>query len=348
MDLAQCGDDVIAIGALVAAATTLAICPPLISGLQRRAIMDVPGGRSLHTAPTPRGGGLAIVVGVCVGLLVGVGTSSPTLLIVSLVAVAFACLGLVDDLSTISVQSRLIAQFAVAAVGTGLLTTDAEHDVQLIVAIPLGAIWLVAYVNAFNFMDGINGISAVQAVVAGCAWGLVGLWEDETAVAAGGFVVAAASIAFVPFNAPQARVFLGDVGSYFLGAWLAALALVGLDRGFTIEMTLAPLMLYLCDTGATLVRRHARGAKLTEPHREHTYQRLVAGGWSHGQTALFVGLVIVLSSLLGAATMFGSAPIRVLADAVLVLLMAGYLFSPRIQARASAGSVGASTFDVGQ
>src|SRR5207244_9022591 len=80
-------------------------------------------------------------------------------------------------------------------------------------------IWVVAYTNAFNFMDGINGISAAQVIVAGGYFGIVGTQRHVPLLAAGGFVAAGAAAAFLPFNFPKATVFLGDVGSYFLGAW---------------------------------------------------------------------------------------------------------------------------------
>src|SRR5205085_2029337 len=119
-------------------------------------------------------------------------------------------------------------------------------------------VWLIAYVNAFNFMDGVNGVSAVQAVVAGVAWWVVGEWQDVHALAAGGLLVAAVAVAFAPFNFPRAHMFLGDVGSYFFGGWLGVLAVVALRQGLTVEASFAPLSVYLADTGMTLARRVAR------------------------------------------------------------------------------------------
>ena len=102
-------------------------------------------------------------------------------------------------------------------------------------------LWLVAYTNGFNFMDGIDGISVAQATVAGIVWYVLGRSEHVSSLAVGGAIVAGAVIGFAPFNLLRARMFLGDVGSYFLGAWLAALAVLGLRAGIAPEAVLAPL-----------------------------------------------------------------------------------------------------------
>jgi len=324
---------VIGVGTLVTVVVTVALLPVLIRELRRRVVMDAPVERSSHEIPTPRGGGLAPAIGAAAGLLMAVGTSESTLLTVVAVAAAFGVLGFVDDVSTLSAGRRLIVQIVIAAAGVFPLVSDAADGLMPVMLAAIGWLWLVAFVNAFNFMDGINGVSATQVAVSGIAWGLVGLWRDETVLTSGGLIVAAAALAFLPFNVPRARVFLGDVGSYFFGGWLAALALVALGRQATLEMAVAPLLLYVCDTGVTLVKRITHGGRWREAHREHVYQRLVIGGWSHSRTTAYVGAVIALSSLLGAATMLGNLAVRVTADAALILLMLGYLGSPTWQAR---------------
>src|SRR5690606_15026464 len=105
----------------------------------------------------------------------------------------------------------------VAAVGAFPLVDGLQPGAAGVALAGAAAVWIVAYVNAFNFMDGINGISVAQAAVAGTAWALVGWWQDLPLVTAAGSIVAAAAVAFAPFNFPRARVFLGDAGSYFLG-----------------------------------------------------------------------------------------------------------------------------------
>jgi UDP-N-acetylmuramyl pentapeptide phosphotransferase/UDP-N-acetylglucosamine-1-phosphate transferase len=157
-----------------------------------------------------------------------------------------------------------------------------------VLAVPVMAVWVAAYVNAFNFMDGINGISGLTGLVSGVAYSLMGLEFGSGSAVIVGAALAGASLAFLPFNLPSAKVFLGDVGSYSLGFVIAALGWIVWSSGAPLALAIAPTAVYLADTGATLVRRYRRGAPLTEAHREHSYQRLTAGGRSHVAVALTV------------------------------------------------------------
>lgn len=321
----------IVVGAVVGGLLTLVLCPLVINGLARWAVLDTPVGRSSHSQPTLRGGGLAPAIGAVVGAVVASPSTPRVLLVVGATALAFGAIGLVDDLAGLPAGPRLLGQLAVAAVVVVPLASGVASGVVVVPLALVAGLWLVAYVNAFNFMDGINGISAAQVITAGVAWAIAGAWQDEPVVIAGGLVVAAAALAFLPFNFPSAKVFLGDVGSYFLGGWLAAMAVVVLGRGLTLEAAVAPLLVYVCDTGSTLARRVARRVDLMEAHREHTYQQLVAGGWSHARTTGFVTVVIAVSSSLGVVTLADRVALRMVADVALVLLMAAYLLSPRWQ-----------------
>lgn len=322
----------IVLAAGASALVTVAAAPPVIGALQRRAVIDTPGHRSSHSDPTPRGGGLAPALGATGGALIAATATSNLVLVVGAAAMGFGVLGWADDVRDLAARTRLVAQLAIATCVVVPVAAAVGSGAQMLLA-PLAVLWLVAFVNAFNFMDGINGISATQTTIAGGAWTLTGLWQDQTLLVASGLIVAVAALAFLPFNFPAARVFLGDVGSYFLGAWLAATALVAVAHDLTPEMAVAPLLLYLADTGTTLVRRGLRGERLTQSHREHTYQRLVIGGWSHTTTTGFAAAVTTAASLLGAATMVGNLAVRAAADLALVLLMAAYLASPRWQQR---------------
>jgi UDP-GlcNAc:undecaprenyl-phosphate/decaprenyl-phosphate GlcNAc-1-phosphate transferase len=188
--------------------------------------------------------------------------------------------------------------------------------------------WIVGFVNAYNFMDGIDGISVAQAFGAGATWFAVGTVEDIPVLAAGGAIVAGAVLGFAPYNLPRARMFLGDVGSYFVGAWLATVAILGLRAGIAPEAVLAPLALYAADTGATLARRVARGELWYQPHRDHAYQRLGDAGWSHVQTSALVAACIVTCGLLGALSLADSVALRVSADLTIVGVIGGYLLTP--------------------
>jgi len=322
-------------GAFVAFATSVVGAPLILALLRKTQVLDEPTERSSHDHPTPRGGGLAPAMGALAALLVMAEFEgwSRTGLIVA--AVAFGALGLMEDLRGIPPLTRLAAQAALAGLSLVWLLDGLTGPATWKLVFGAGClVWLVAYVNAFNFMDGINGISAAQAIVAGVVWLAVGRSEDVTGLATGGAVIAAAALAFLPFNFPKAQVFLGDVGSYFIGAWLAVLVIVGLRAGIPPEAMLAPLALYLADTAITIIRR-VRGAETWYlPHRSHAYQRLTQLGWSHARTTAVVTLTMLTCSGLGAIALLGSTAARLAADLVLFAVLAAYLASPNLLSRA--------------
>jgi UDP-GlcNAc:undecaprenyl-phosphate GlcNAc-1-phosphate transferase len=249
---------------------------------------------------------------------------------VGLTAGFFGVVGLVDDVAGIRALLRLGIQFAVAALAGLFLVDGLTGPVLWRGVFAVGTVfWVVAFVNAYNFMDGIDGISVAQALGAGVTWLAVGTQTDVPVLAAGGAIVAGASLGFAPFNLPKARMFLGDVGSYFIGAWLSAVTVLGLRAGVAPEAVLAPLALYIADTGATLLRRVSRGEQWYLPHRDHAYQRLGDAGWSHMQTSGFVGGCIGLCGLLGVVSLGESVAGRVAADLAIAGVIVVYLLTPR-------------------
>ena len=323
----------IAVRAALAAGITVAVMPVVVAVVRQR-LLDFPNQRSSHQVSTPRGGGLAPAAG-CVGALVAAGSPAGAAragLIVA--ATGFGLIGLMDDAWTLPVSARLPAQaVAAAAALPWLLTGLSGHALWQVVFAAGVWLWLVSYVNAFNFMDGINGISAGQAIVAGAAWFALGVWRDVPVLAVAGAIIAGASAGFLPFNFPRARVFLGDVGSYFLGAWLAATAVFGLRAGLAPEAVLAPLTLYLADTATTIVRRVRQGAHWSAAHRDHTYQRLCAVGWSHACTTVVVTGVMVALAGLGALAELGPLAVRLLVDGAGAAVVVAYLRAPTLIAR---------------
>ncbi|MDQ3896511.1 MAG: UDP-phosphate glycosyltransferase [Actinomycetota bacterium] len=253
------------------------------------------------------------------------------------VATSFGLLGLLEDLVGVSALRRLAVQF-VGAAGACLFLLDGTTGplVWRYLLVFGTVVWLVAFVNAYNFMDGINGISIAQAAGAGLTWMLLGVDAGSTVLAVGGAIVAGAALGFAPYNLPRARMFLGDVGSYFIGAWLAAVAVLGLRAGVAPEAVLAPLILYLADTGTTLVRRVARGERWYLPHREHVYQRLGDAGWSHVKIAAFVAGGIGVCAGLGAVSTSGSVPARLAADVTIGGVVCAYLLAPKWAVASSA------------
>lgn len=298
----------------------LALQPLLIPWLRRRGVMDVPNERSSHVTATPRGGGIAVVTALGVGLLVG-HHGGWDVLVVYLGAIALGVVGLVDDLRSLRAIIRLVAMVLVGGLG-GLLL---DSPLALPLAVPLMAAWTASYVNAFNFMDGINGISGLTGLVAGASYALMGYSFGSAALVAIGAALMAACLSFLPFNLTHPRVFLGDVGSYSLGFTIAALAWIAWAAGAPLLLSLAPTSVYLLDTGTTLVRRSKAGLPLTEAHRSHIYQRLATQSGRHLPVAFFVAastVAVVAMAWIGYLT-----NLPVLGGLGVLILLTGYYFS---------------------
>ncbi|HUP71261.1 MAG TPA: glycosyltransferase family 4 protein [Acidimicrobiales bacterium] len=313
----------------LAFAVTLALAPLILVLLRRRALLDHPNDRSSHESPTPRGLGLAPAIGALVALVAipAIDGSARTGLLIA--AAGFGLLGLLEDVAGVAPLPRLGAQLLIAGASLFWLLDGLGGPAAWQVVFAAGcALWLVAYVNAFNFMDGINGISAAQVLVAAGAWWAIGHIEDIPALSDPALVIGAATLAFTPFNFPTARAFLGDVGSYFLGAWLAVAVIVGLRAGLPPEAVIAPLSLYLADTATTIVRRVRTKEAWYLPHRSHAYQRLTQLGWSHTRTTLAVAVTMAATSALGALSLTDSLALRAAGDTVLAAALAAYLLSP--------------------
>ena len=318
---------------LFAFAVSLILAPAVLFLVRRLRVLDVPSARSSHVVATPRGGGIACAVGATLGVLVagGMPTGATGLLIA---AGLFGLIGLADDLRTTSPFIRLALQVGASLAALPWLLSELAGPAAWRAAFAVGVVvWLVGYVNVFNFMDGINGISACQATVAGLAWCAIGGIEEEPLLRVAGAVVAAGALAFAPFNMPSARMFLGDVGSYFLGGWLAVLMVIALRAGVPVEAAAGPVAVYLVDAGTTLVRRIKRGDRWYEAHREHVYQRLTGMGWSHTRTTAVVSIATALCCVLGAASLQDAMALRVGADAVAVGVLSLYVLAPSLLER---------------
>jgi Fuc2NAc and GlcNAc transferase len=289
-----------------------------------RSLLDVPNERSSHAVPMPRGGGIAIalVVLVGLGLLAMFGAVAPRL------AVAFggggalvAVVGWLDDRRGLPASARLVAHVAAAAWTVAWLQgmpdlTVGARAVHLGLAgallAMLGVVWAT---NLYNFMDGIDGIAAAEAVVAGLAGALL-LASREPSLALVALLVAAAAGGFLVWNWPPARLFMGDVGSGFLGFLFGGLA-VASENAHVLPALIWIVLLgpFFADATVTLIRRMVRGERWLAAHRSHAYQRAVQAGWSHRKVT---SAVAVLTAALG---LFGSLVTRNAAFLAPVLLV---------------------------
>jgi len=298
--------------------------------LRRRQVMDHPNERSSHAVPTPRGGGIAVIAVLAAGWLVAAGLypeATAASLPVLLLGLALAALSFVDDLRGLPVAVRFGAQIVVVAIAIALAPADrlvfqgllpplADH-------LATGLVWLW-FINLFNFMDGIDGIAAVETFTIGAGLALVaGAAAMAPDMALLGAVAAGAAAGFAWWNWQPARVFMGDVGSVALGFLLGWLLLDLAGRGAWQPALILPLY-FLADASITLGRRLLRGETPWQAHRTHFYQRAAQGLGSH---ALVSKLVLMLNLLLVALAAWSlhdggrhGAALAVAAAATLLLL----------------------------
>jgi UDP-N-acetylmuramyl pentapeptide phosphotransferase/UDP-N-acetylglucosamine-1-phosphate transferase len=323
--------------AAVCFAVALAATPAVTSVLRRAGALDVPVDRSSHVEPTPRGGGIAVLAGWATGAVTVVASTdgaSDGFWTVFVVGCALAVVGLVDDLRGGApallrlLVTACVAGVAVAAIGTG------EHGAAAALALGvLATIWITGYTNAFNFMDGVNGIAGLTGAVTAVALALAAHRVDADAVAAGAAGLAGALVGFVVWNL-AGRVFLGDVGSYAVGAALATAAVVVIGEGAPPDRCLGAFLPYVADTGCTLLRRMARRERLFDAHRDHAYQHLVARGFGHATVAAAVAALSAACAALTWAASEATGAGRLALDAAAVGVAAAYAVAvPRVASR---------------
>lgn len=247
-----------------------------IAYARRRGMLDQPGERRSHAAATPRGGGVGILVALLLAMcLLGAWVDGGWWPVAGGLLLV-AGVGWGDDHHPLPIALRLCAH-AVA----GLALAWGLHLQGAALPAILAALVLVpVLVNAWNFMDGIDGLAASQALLCAAALGclLGGGWQVASVVLAVG------CLGFLPFNLPPARVFLGDVGSGALGYGMAALLAGGIATlpAATWPLLLLPPMAMLGDSGMTLAWRVATGQRWWEPHVQHLFQRS-SRRWGHGR-----------------------------------------------------------------
>jgi len=312
--------------------------------------VDRPRTRGMHDAPTPTAGGLALLGATAIALFIGLpairapgGVEAPFAAAFA-VALAHGLLGAFDDVLDFGARAKLAVQlilalaFAAVAHPSSIPLTHAfAVGLPWPVAVAGVALWMIVTVNAVNFMDGSNGLVAgALAIVLG------GLGLRTLGGAAGAALptvllgAAAACLGFLPWNYPKARLFQGDAGALFLGALVAATAVVAADPGrvavplnlFTVPIALTPL---LTDVLLTLIVRARRKAPLFEAHKDHLYQRwLAARGGDHGALARRFWLIVGLYTLAAMSVAQGDPLIAVMVfTAGVVVAVAGWLWLDR-------------------
>jgi Fuc2NAc and GlcNAc transferase len=233
---------------------------------------------------------------------------SPTwlpLLAYALGGLAIAWVSWLDDLRPLPNRVRLSvhllgASIAVAGIGAWN-TVDLPLSLPLRLGwlgLPITLLWIVGLTNAYNFMDGIDGLAGSQAVVAGCGWVILGWLSGQPLVMVLGLLLASATLGFLGHNWSPATIFMGDVGSAFLGYSFATLTVLASQGDPRLALAGVLLVwLFLFDTAFTIVRRLRNGENIFVAHRSHLYQRLVIAGYTH-RTVTSVYIVLALVGLL--------------------------------------------------
>jgi UDP-GlcNAc:undecaprenyl-phosphate/decaprenyl-phosphate GlcNAc-1-phosphate transferase len=318
---------------LVAGALLSLLLTPLVTSASTAlGLVDAPGGRKVHSTAVPRIGGLAIVAAAGAALLLvvlalpAVGIPVPDFRHLAPVAVGAALVfvvGLIDDFTALPAWVKLTVQTiaAIIVMASGLLIERLTLGISTwqlgILSYPVTLAWVIGLTNAFNLIDGIDGLAAGIAVIAGatCAAILVGRGHAAEAMLVTALVGAA--LGFLVFNTSPASIFLGDGGSLVFGFVLATTAITGWQKGATALAAGVPLLIFalpIADAASTLVRRLGRRPaagrvtlaallrQLAEPDREHIHHRLMALGWSPRQIVVILYLLTVLLAAAALAT----------------------------------------------
>ena len=264
-------------------------------------LMDIPNDRSSHSVPTPRGGGVAIVLSFLAVLLwMGLIQWLPWPFVIGIVGAgaAVAVLGFLDDHGHIAARWRLLGHFSSAAWALywlgglpPLLVFGYSFDLGVI-GHALAAVYIVWLLNLYNFMDGIDGVASVEAICVCFGGALLYLLLDASTLALVPILLAVAVAGFLCWNFPPARIFMGDAGSGFLGVILAILSLQA--AWFKAELIWSWVILlgvFVVDATFTLLRRLLRGDKVYEAHRSHAYQYASRQFAAHRPVTLAVMLI---------------------------------------------------------
>jgi Fuc2NAc and GlcNAc transferase len=320
--------------AVLAAATLVAsaaIARLLRAYAEKRSLLDVPNDRSAHARPTPRGGGVGFVIAFLAALaaLAIAGELDPeTALGIGGAGGMVALIGFWDDHGHVAARWRLLAHFTAAAwllawVGLPRIAPFDQWGVPAWIVYTVAPVLVVWLINLYNFMDGIDGIASVEAATTALSGAIIAMLLDFPEIAAVHVVFAAATLGFLILNWPPASIFMGDVGSGFLGIVSAGLALLSGFADPLLPVAWVILMaVFVSDSGLTLLRRALRGERLYEAHRMHAYQHASRRLRSHAKVTASVAVINLLWLLPMAALAAAGrlAPVPAVAIAYLPVL----------------------------
>ncbi|MBN1164005.1 MAG: hypothetical protein JXB45_05465 [Candidatus Krumholzibacteriota bacterium] len=297
----------------------------------KRSLLDIPNDRSSHIIPKPRLGGAAIVFSFYLSALTlyltgarpfqgssaGIGIFSAGILI--------SLVGLIDDLRGLRALLKLLLQVAAAGIAVLCGVILRRLDIPLVGEIELGALavpftflWIIGIINFYNFIDGIDGLAAGVGMIGSIFLALIGLLSGSSPLAGLYVIMAGAMFGFLRYNFPPARIFMGDLGSTFIGFLFAVFSIMGVRQGVPAFVTVLLLSAVIVDAALTLIRRIIQREKIFSAHRTHYYQRLISLGLSHKQVTLLEYLVTALLGI-SALLLFSSDRVFITSFAVIWL-----------------------------
>lgn len=271
--------------------------------LHQARIMDVPNERSAHNSPTPKSGGVSIVFTFLIGVALIFLMADKVVLRQTYFygfvfsALLIAAVSLYDDITNKPFVIKLCTQvLAIALVlASGLVIYQIALPFVGFINLgwfgyPISFFWILGLTNAFNFMDGLDGLAGGVAAIVSAFFCFITATQGSNFVYITSYTILSGALGFLVFNWPPARVFMGDVGSAFLGFVFAVLAIIAANHDAShTSFLVMPLLLFnfIYDTFFTFLRRLARGDRVIDAHRTHLYQLCNRLGWSHWKVSLF-------------------------------------------------------------
>ncbi|WP_375326701.1 MraY family glycosyltransferase [Candidatus Tisiphia endosymbiont of Nemotelus uliginosus] len=303
----------------------------LIPILPSLGLVDIPNNRRAHSKITPRGGGLAIVIVIIIGFsnYEYFSTSSLTNSIKFLPVLGIiAIISFWDDLTSISIFTRLIIHIICAAIAAKLFLSPHSlfhHELPATIDFLLVVITLTTFLNIYNFLDGIDGISCAEATHLSITLLILCYLKTDTIInlhliVVLNILILACSLSFLMFNWSPAKIFLGDIGSISLGFMLGlSLLLVSASGSHLFIASSIASLYYLADGGLTILTRLLNKEKIWQPHLQHFFQKAVRNGKTHRQIVSRIILCNILLMLLSIISLY--LPLISIIFAILVVMI---------------------------
>ncbi len=305
-------------------------------------ITDIPSERSSHVRPTPRGGGVGFVGFLFItfsAYLLIFGTQLGIEFLIFLSALLLiSVLGWFDDRNNLSRRARFGVQLIASLLILIFIQNLSHISIPTlgtfslgILGLIVGIVWITGVTNIYNFMDGVDGLSSVQAISATTGWCIFFYMHQLQDLFVLNIFVAAGVIGFLFLNWSPARIFMGDVGSLFLGFLFGVMPLmagaysVQIDSGEALWFSAILLWPFLFDGAFTIIRRFIKRENIFEAHRSHLYQRLNIIGWSHKQISSMYALFAIFSLIIGLYYIWGSELEKIVV--ITLLIVSSFIFS---------------------